>query len=68
MSHPGPLTLVDGNASGDDLRLAARLTARYSQGRDAARVEVDVTDRDGKTSRLQVAPLPPDDIPPEWLL
>ena len=50
------------------MRLAARLTARYSQGRDAERVEVDVTGLDGKTERRQGAPLPPDEIPPEWLL
>ena len=68
VSHAGPLTLVDGTLSGDDLTLAARLTARYSQGRDAERVEVDVTGLDGKTERLQVAPLPSDEIPPEWLL
>ena len=45
MSHGGPLTLVDGDVSEDDLQLAARLTARYSQGRGAESVEVEVTDR-----------------------
>jgi len=68
VSHVGPLTLVDGTLSGDDLTLAARLTARYSQGRDAAQVEVEATGLDGKTQRLRVAPLPADEIPSEWLL
>ena len=68
VSHPGPLTLVDGTLSGDDLTLAARLTARYSQGRDAAQVEVEATGPDGKTERLRVAPLAADEIPSEWLL
>jgi hypothetical protein len=68
VSHAGPLTLVDGTLCGDDLTLAARLTARYSQGRDAAQVEVEATGLDGKTQHLRVAPLPADEIPSEWLL
>ncbi len=68
VSHAGPLTLVDGTLCGDDLMLAARLTARYSQGRDAAQVEVEATGLDGKTQHLRVAPLPADEIPSEWLL
>ena len=40
VSHPGPLALLDGEAGGDDLILAARLVARFSQGRAATKVQV----------------------------
>ena len=67
-SHTGPLVLLDGTANGDDLLLAARLTARFGRGRDAERVEVAVTEPSGATRTLTVAPLPANEIPPEWYL
>jgi tRNA U34 2-thiouridine synthase MnmA/TrmU len=67
LSHAGPLTLLDGDGlTDDDLRLAARITARYSQGRDEESVEVSVTRKDSGTSILRVAPLPPDEIKAAW--
>lgn len=42
VSHPGPMTLIDGQVDEDDLELAARIVARYSQGRNAGSVEVEV--------------------------
>ena len=68
LSHTGPLVLLDGEADGDDLELAARLTARFSHGRDAEQVTVKVTGRDGSARTLDVTPLPAGEIPPEWYL
>ncbi len=65
-SCPGPLVLIDGRPDEQELELAARITARFSQGRDQARVRVAVTDRNGVSRELEVAPLPPQDIAPEW--
>jgi hypothetical protein len=67
-SHGGPLTLVDGDVGEDDLLLAARLIARYSQGRDADSVEVEVTVRGAAPRLMKVAPFPADDIPKEWYI
>ncbi|NCF26679.1 MAG: tRNA (5-methylaminomethyl-2-thiouridylate)-methyltransferase [Gammaproteobacteria bacterium] len=66
MSHGGPLTLVDGEVSEDDLLLAARLTARYSQGRNADSVEVEVTLPGSEARLMTVVPYPADDIPDGW--
>ena len=66
VSHPGPLTLADGDLDADDLRLAARLTARYSQGRDADEVSVEITTRDGTCSMLKVPPFSADEVPADW--
>jgi tRNA U34 2-thiouridine synthase MnmA/TrmU len=66
LSHSGPLALVDGTVNEHDLKLAAQLTARYSQGRDAQDVEVEVNLRDGTKHQLRVKPLGAGEIPQEW--
>jgi len=67
VSHGGPLTLLDGAPTHDDIELAARIAARYSQGRDAESVTVDVV-FDGESSTIKVTPLPAHEISPEWMI
>ncbi|MDZ7661493.1 hypothetical protein [Thiohalophilus sp.] len=67
-SHNGPLALIDGDISEADVETAARVAARFSQGRDAEAVEVEVNYTDGHRRTLQVAPLAMDGIPGEWYL
>jgi hypothetical protein len=62
------LVLVDGTAAERDIVLAAQVTARFSQGRDAAQVTVEVTDRNREPSRMDVAPIPSSQVPQEWYL
>jgi hypothetical protein len=67
-SHTGPLVLLDGeDISKDDLDLAARLTARFGQGRDAALVTVEVHDK-GVKQTMDVVPMPTEQIPADWYL
>jgi hypothetical protein len=66
VSHKGPLVLLDGVAGSDDLELAARITARFSHGRDDDEVTIAVTAKEGATRNYKVIPLPSDQIPPEW--
>ncbi len=68
ISHKGPLVLVDGRPQPQDLELAARLLARFSQGREAEHVQVSVTDMDGTARELDVVPMRADAIPQEWYL
>ncbi|MFP4201856.1 MAG: tRNA (5-methylaminomethyl-2-thiouridylate)-methyltransferase, partial [Candidatus Acetothermia bacterium] len=58
-SVPGPLTLLTGEASEEDIALAGRLTARYSQGRDRDEVEV-ILEKGDRESRRRVVPMDPD--------
>ncbi len=67
-SHPGPLTLVDGEPDAEGLQLAARIAARYSQGRNADEVTFTVRTPEGEESTMAVAPLAPDAIPDSWIL
>lgn len=69
LSCPGPLTLVDGaSLSPAEIILAARLVARYSQGRDLESVCVSYTDPQGHRQEMTVPPLPTQDIPTSWIL
>ena len=65
VSHRGPLVLIDGSPSEQDLELAARITARYGQGRDADKVVVKMV-QNQKEREFEVKPLTPDEIPEEW--
>lgn len=67
LSHGGPLTLVDGEPTEADLQFAARVCARFGQGRDAERVEVEIHPGGGADPRrTEVRPLAPDDVRQEW--
>ncbi len=68
ISHPGPMALIDGQVNEAEVELAARLVARYSQGREADEVVLEFTDRDQPPRELRVKPLKPSEIPPEWLV
>ncbi len=68
LSHPGPLVLLDGQPGADDIALAARIAARFSKGRDAEQVEVEITPKGSEARREQVAPMPSCEMPEEWYL
>jgi len=68
VSHLGPLALIDGSVSDEDTILAARLTARFSQGRDASQVSFAVQHVDGREYPLKVSPLRDDTIPKQWYI
>lgn len=65
VDHSGPLVLIDGDPSDQDLEFAASLTARYSQGRNAEKVNVRIVHK-GVERVISVLPMPPDKIPSEW--
>ena len=68
ISHPGPLALVDGEVDTDDLRLAARVLARFSKGRLANTVHVQIAGHNQASWTMEVAPLTPSAIPGHWYL
>lgn len=67
-SHGGPLTLIDGELSEGELQLAARIVARYSQGKNAPQVELEYVTIAGEVTPMSVKPMPPAEIPQEWVL
>ncbi len=67
-SHNGPLVLIDGKIDEDDLELAAQITARFSQGRNADKVDVEIHTLDGDSLTRQVTPIAGEAIPRDWYL
>ena len=63
---PGPLTLLDGVATDNDLEFAARLVARFSKDKNADKVTIEARRTNGDTTTLNVQPLTAADIKPEW--
>jgi tRNA-specific 2-thiouridylase len=68
VSHSGPLVLVDGSPSAEDLYLAASITARYGQGRDAEQVDINIMSKDGSERIIQVKPLLAENMPQAWFI
>lgn len=66
LSHNGPLTLVDGDLDDEALLQAARIAGRFSQGRDADDIEVEIIRRGGVARQVTVVPMRADDVPESW--
>jgi tRNA U34 2-thiouridine synthase MnmA/TrmU len=65
-SKPGPLALIDGTPNEEDLHIAARIMARYSQARDEPTVDVAIVHTDGSAQLIPAQPFTPAQIKPEW--
>ena len=66
ISCSGPLTLLDGVANDADLEFAARITARFSQGKNEDTVTVETQRANGEIKTMNVKPLPVSDMQKEW--
>jgi len=60
--HPGPTTLLPGAPTGEEIELAARITAGYSDGKDEPAVPVEVRERERPIEVMTVEPLARDEI------
>ncbi|MGK0223731.1 MAG: tRNA-specific 2-thiouridylase [Limisphaerales bacterium] len=65
-SHSGPLALIDGDVDSNDIDLAARIVARYGQGKTAEEVTVEVRLPDGSKTERSIAPLLAQEIEKSW--
>src|SRR5512137_925981 len=54
--HAGPVALVEGTATWEERRLAARIVARYGKGKDQPLAEMEGRDPDGGVEVLEVEP------------
>ncbi|MDA0273238.1 MAG: tRNA (5-methylaminomethyl-2-thiouridylate)-methyltransferase [Proteobacteria bacterium] len=66
VSHEGPVTLVDGTPSDADLLFAARIAARYSQGKDTDNVTMSITPPGKESLDVTITPLTPKEVPESW--
>jgi len=68
VSCNGPIALIDGEPNQEDLKIAAQVLARYSQGREENSVDVEVKLSAGVTQQLSVKPFGVDEIPKNWFV
>jgi tRNA-uridine 2-sulfurtransferase len=68
VSHSGPLVLLEGSPEKEDVELAAKIATRFSSGRDAEKVAVEVHQLDGSLMILNVKPMPQHEIPSQWYI
>ena len=69
VSHPGPLTLIEGEPlNSAEIELACAITARFSKGRDAEAVELLFSDRERTTQSIRVKPLAAEQIRQDWVI
>jgi len=61
LDHPGPVTVVIGEPSEEELMRAAAVTARYSDGKREPAVRVSIT-AGGDTREVEVAPASDEDL------
>jgi len=66
LSHTGPLTLIDGDPTQEDLEFAAKISARFSSGRLEEKVQVQIEGLPGPAETLWVKPLAVDEIEDAW--
>jgi|TARA_Y100000310_G_scaffold345773_1_gene469666 tRNA U34 2-thiouridine synthase MnmA/TrmU len=66
VSHKGPLALLDGGADSGDLELAARIVARFSQGKRAKHVVVEAVEPGCSSRSFKVKPFAASEIPVNW--
>ena len=59
VDHPGPSALVPGQPTPAEVELAARITAAYSDGRDAPTVQVAAGQGSGSGGRVEVLTVTP---------
>lgn len=65
-TQTGPLALIDGEPNADDLLVASRIVARYSQGRNESTVIAKIRFPDGANQELSIQPFAAHDIPESW--
>ena len=64
----GPIALIDGEPNQEDIKIAAKILARYSQGRDEDLVDVEVKLEAGVVQQLSAKPFGADEIPKSWFV
>ncbi|MBF0188269.1 MAG: tRNA (5-methylaminomethyl-2-thiouridylate)-methyltransferase [Magnetococcales bacterium] len=63
---PGPLALVEGEPTDDDLALALRMVGRFGKGKNSDSLTMEIRSPTGALSEITTTPLPPQEIDDAW--
>ncbi|BAF61910.1 tRNA (5-methylaminomethyl-2-thiouridylate)-methyltransferase [Candidatus Vesicomyidisocius calyptogenae] len=64
----GPLALIDGDPNQADLQIAAKILARYSQGRGYDSVDIEIKLDVDTMQTLNIKPFSADEIQKDWMV
>lgn len=68
-SHSGPLSIIDGEINDpEDFKQALALIARYTQGKDATEVTLEIRQANGETQSYTTQPMAVDAVKAEWMI
>lgn len=65
---PGPVALIYGKPTEDDIQLASRITAHFAKNKTEKEIEVKINYLDGVIKSTKTTPLNKEEIVPEWNL
>lgn len=68
LNHVGPLALIDGEPSAEDIDLAARIVARFTDCPTAELAQVEINLSSGSILTLEVKPMMQSDVLREWYI
>ncbi|MBA2656547.1 MAG: tRNA (5-methylaminomethyl-2-thiouridylate)-methyltransferase [Tatlockia sp.] len=68
LKHRGPIILIEGEPSSDDLRFCARIAGRFCSGSKETEVSVNLNHLNGQSEILTVQPMPLDEVQANWYL
>ena len=68
LSHLGPIVLVDGEPTVDDYPLIAQIMGRFSDCPIQTPFIAEIREKNGNLQQIQVNPLTPEEILPQWYI
>lgn len=68
ISHLGPLTLIDGQTTAEDMHFAAQIAGRFTQAEASDLVTFEINSQSGSLLTLTVVPFTTDQICKEWYI
>lgn len=68
LEHRGPMILIEGQPSTEDLQTCARIAGRFCSGREEKEVKINLYYIDGQSEILRVQPMKTEEIQPNWYL
>jgi tRNA U34 2-thiouridine synthase MnmA/TrmU len=64
--HRGPLVLIDGEMTDEEIPFAASILARFTDGKHESQISIEVRNKAGACKTVEVAPMKLEEVKKEW--
>jgi tRNA U34 2-thiouridine synthase MnmA/TrmU len=68
IAHRGPIILIEGEPTSEDLIICARIAGRFCSGKEETEVQINLHHLDGQSEILRVQPMRADEVQQDWYL